>query len=45
MRRYTAEQRAWCEAYEAATTYEVLMDDFIAGNETFQEAVVQRIVA
>lgn len=32
---YTPEQRAWCEEYQRQTTFEALMDDFEAGNETF----------
>lgn len=34
----TKEQRAWCKEYELATTFEPLMDDFLAGNETFVQA-------
>ena len=31
----TKEQRAWCKRYEQNTTFEPLMDDFLAGNITF----------
>ena len=34
----TAEQKAWCKLYEQQTTFEPLMDDFLAGNETFVAA-------
>ena len=36
--RMTKEERAWCKRYEKETTFEPLMDDFLAGNETFLEA-------
>lgn len=36
--RMTKEQRAWCKQYEQHTTFEPLMDDFLAGNITFVEA-------
>jgi hypothetical protein len=35
---YTEEQKAWCVNYEKRTTFEPLMDDYEAGNCTFQEA-------
>ncbi len=31
-------QRAWCKKYEDETTFEPLMDNFLAGEETFEEA-------
>ena len=31
----TREQKAWCKHYEQQTTFEPLMDDFLAGNESF----------
>jgi hypothetical protein len=34
----TKKQRAWCKLYAAQTTFEPLMDDFLAGNCTFVEA-------
>ena len=34
----TKEQRAWCKEYEKYTTFEPLMDDFLAGNESFVTA-------
>lgn len=36
--RMTKEQRAWCKRYEQETTFEPLMDDFLAGNEPFVKA-------
>ena len=36
--RYTKKQREWCDNYQNETTFEPLMDDFEAGNETFQKA-------
>lgn len=37
-KQYTLEQRAWCERYERETTFEPLMCDFEAGNESFISA-------
>ena len=37
-RRMSAKQAAWCNAYENATTFEPLMDDFLANNESFARA-------
>ena len=34
----TPKQRSWCRRYEQQTTFEPLMDDFLAGNESFLEA-------
>lgn len=34
-KKYTSEQRAWCEAYEKLTGFDPLMCDFEAGNESF----------
>lgn len=28
-------QKAWCTRYENETGFDALMDDFLAGNETF----------
>lgn len=36
--QYTDEQRAWCQRYERETTFEPLMCDFEAGNESFLAA-------
>lgn len=36
--RMTLEQRAWCKLYKDETTFEPLMDDFLAGNKSFLEA-------
>lgn len=36
--RMTRAQREWCLNYKKATTFEPLMDDFLAGNCTFVEA-------
>lgn len=33
--RMTKEQRAWCKEYQRQTGFEPLMDDFLAGNESF----------
>jgi len=39
MKRTPSQRRAkWCSDYKKATSFEPLMDDFIAGNETFQQA-------
>lgn len=37
-RRMSPKQRAWCKEYENSTTFEPLMDDFLAGNESFAQA-------
>jgi len=37
-KHYTPEQRAWCEQYERHTTFEPLMCDYEAGNQTFVDA-------
>lgn len=37
-KKMSAKQTAWCKAYEDATTFEPLMDDFLAGDETFAQA-------
>lgn len=37
-RKLTAKQKAWCQAYENSTTFEPLMDDFLAGNVSFVRA-------
>jgi len=37
-RFYTLEQRAWCIRYECQTFFEPVMDDYEAGNQTFEEA-------
>jgi len=36
--RMTKEQRAWCKLYKEQTSFAPLMDDFLAGNETFVAA-------
>ena len=36
--RMSVKQRKWCKEYEAATTFEPLMDDFLEGNESFYDA-------
>lgn len=41
--RMTKEQREWCERYEKETTFEPLMDDFLAGNESFEKAAQDSI--
>lgn len=35
---YTKIQRKWCENYQSVTGFEPLMDDYEAGNRTFQQA-------
>ncbi len=37
-RRMTKEQRDWCKLYLDQTTFEPLMDDFLAGNVSFVDA-------
>ena len=37
-RKLTPKQRAWCKHYEQHTTFEPMMDDFLAGNESFVAA-------
>jgi hypothetical protein len=37
-KRMTKAQREWCKNYEEATTFDPLMDDFKAGNESFVDA-------
>ena len=37
-RKLTAQQRAWCKNYDQRTTFDPLMDDFFAGNESFLDA-------
>lgn len=34
----TKKQREWCKLYQKETTFEPMMDDFLAGNVTFVEA-------
>ena len=34
-RSMTKEQREWCRLYKSQTGFEALMDDFLAGNESF----------
>lgn len=36
--KYTKEQKRWCSEYEKRTTFEPLMCDFEAGNESFEDA-------
>jgi hypothetical protein len=40
---YSEEQKAWCVNYENRTTFEPLMDDYEAGNCTFQEAASRSV--
>lgn len=42
-RRATPAQRNWLRDYELATTFEPLMDDWLAGNETFEEMAKKSI--
>lgn len=37
-KRRTKAQIEWCKLYEEQTTFEPMMDDFKAGNESFVDA-------
>lgn len=37
-KKFTRTQKKWCSLYEKETGFEPLMDDFIAGNESFVRA-------
>lgn len=37
-RTLTPEQRKWCKKYKSETTFEPLIDNFLEGHETFEEA-------
>ena len=39
----TPKQREWCKHYEQQTTFAPLMDDFLAGNESFQSAAQKSV--
>ena len=41
--RMTKEQRKWVRDYKMHTSFEALMDDFEAGNESFYEAARKSI--
>lgn len=41
--KYDTHQRIWCREYERHTTFEPLMDDYDAGNESFVEAAKKSI--
>ena len=41
---FTAEQLKWCDDYEAHTGFEPLMDEYLAGNESFVAAARRSIV-
>lgn len=36
--RFTSAQLRWCRWYEAETGFEPVMCDFVAGNQSFEEA-------
>ena len=36
--RMTKEQRAWAKLYREQTTFAPMLDDFLAGNESFVDA-------
>lgn len=42
-RKYTDDQREWCQQYEHQTTFEPLMCDYEAGNESFIEAAQKSV--
>jgi hypothetical protein len=42
-RRFTKEQRKWCENYEKETGFEPLMDDYLYGNERFFSAAIKSV--
>ena len=42
-RKLNKKQQGWCEAYEHATAFEPLMDDYLGGNESFEDAAVHSI--
>ncbi len=42
--KMNAKQRKWCRMYQETTTFEPLMDDFEAGEETFREAALKSIL-
>jgi hypothetical protein len=37
-KRMTKAQREWCKNYQRDTTFEPLMDDFLAGTQSFKDA-------
>ncbi len=41
--RFTPEQKEWCDNYEARTGFEPLMDDYVAGNESFIAAAKRSV--
>ena len=43
-RLYTAKQKAWCIRYQDETTFEPLMGDYEAGNETFVKAAKKSLL-
>lgn len=42
-RTLTRAQRAWCKKYRESTMFDPLIDDFLAGEETFEEAAQKSI--
>ena len=43
-RRMNRGQRAWCRRYERETGFEPMMDDFLAGNESFESAAQKSVL-
>ena len=41
--KYNLEQVAWCNKYETITFFKPIMDEFEAGNETFQQAALRNV--
>lgn len=42
-RTLTPQQREWCKKYKEETTFDPLIDDFLAGEETFKEAAQKSV--
>lgn len=42
-KKYTKKQIEWCDNYLDATTFDPLMDQFEAGEETFQQAAQRSV--
>jgi hypothetical protein len=40
---FTPEQKKWCDNYEARTGFEPIMDEYIAGNESFVAAAKRSV--
>lgn len=42
-RKFTKKQSEWCKFYQRQTSFEPLMDDYLAGNESFAQAAAGSI--